>query len=229
MSTDTMSGIFDLMEPQGIITEDILLAFNQLFGERLIGEFAKMDVRTLASEIVTRRTTLIPQSVTSIDLAKALLDVLRKLEYIPSTPADTRKVEPVAQSQQKDDKWYRRRLVDAASPERSQISSNILLGAEVVSTARTMSGDILLADTIVLDELSTMSGKIIGHCFAGPNARMSLCQERYPFRSDACPGPSCTTRRSSSASSKSSTNVKVGRLIHSIDLPTLFVFKTRPK
>lgn len=173
MSTDTMSGIFDLMEPQGIITEDILLAFNQLFGERLISEFAKMDVRTLASEIVTRRTTLIPQSVTSIDLAKALLDVLRKLEYIPSTPTDAKKAETAAHPQQKDDEWYRRRLVDAASPERSQLSSNILLGAEVISSARTMSGDILLTDTIVLDGLSTMSGKIIGHCFAGPNAKIS--------------------------------------------------------
>lgn len=180
MSDDTMSAVFDLMEPQGIITNDVLLALDQLFGERLISEFAAFDVRTLATEISVRRSALvalIPQTITSIDLAKELLDILRKLEYIdaPAPTAGPAKAAPAPEQEERsrDDDWYREQLEAVASLDRHAMSNDLTIVHEVVRTARTMSGNIDLNGAIVLGQLSTMSGNVFGEAYFAPHADVS--------------------------------------------------------
>lgn len=66
-----------------------------------------------------------------------------------------------ARPRRSEDDW-RKLLLDAAQGHRSSMSGDIRLGATVVQSFKTMSGDVVLDGTIVLGGGSTMSGDLRG-------------------------------------------------------------------
>ena len=156
-----------------MLEEEVLFALDQLFGERLISEFKTISVRTLASEIVTRRNALIPQSVTSIDLASELLGALRKLEFIDSTQAESQAPPVTEDLQRREDKWYRQQLQAAANRSINSAAGSINVGPAVYESLMTMAGSISMRDTIVLDTVSTMAGSIRGNAFVVRDTEVS--------------------------------------------------------
>jgi hypothetical protein len=175
MSTDTMDNVFNLVEPNGVLSEDVLLALREMFGGRLIREIAGMKAHQLTAEVMACRNALFPQNVTSLDVATALLNIVRQLEFVQeSTEPDEHVSEPQVEqcveatktAEYHSDEWYHDQL-RAAAGDSITTSSDINLKRSVVNRISTMSGDVKLKDTIVTHSVRTMSGDIRGNIFVG--------------------------------------------------------------
>jgi hypothetical protein len=68
---------------------------------------------------------------------------------------------------------YRAMLLGAAQADRTSMSGDIRLGATVVESFKTMSGDVILNGTVVLRGGGTMSGDLKGTCYAPRGVRIS--------------------------------------------------------
>lgn len=86
---ESMETVFTSIEPHGVLTAEVISALRHMLGERDITEFATMPVHVLANEITARREACgFPTSVRAGDAAKALLEYMRMMEYIPAQPVN---------------------------------------------------------------------------------------------------------------------------------------------
>ena len=175
MFADTMDSVFDLIEPHGVLSEDVLFGLEQMFGGRMISEIANLKAHELTAEIITRRGALFPKDVASLDVATALLEVVRRLE-IADTPvppeAAPEAPAPAPERTSKGPEWCRKQLQAAASSS-SSMSGDFKFDKAIKSRISSMSGDIRLAETIVLEQIDTMSGDIRGVAYVAPDVVIS--------------------------------------------------------
>ena len=172
-----MDNVFDLIEPHGVLTEEVLFGLEQMFGGRMITEVSRLRAHELTAEIITRRGVLFPKEVPSLDVATALLDAMRRLEITDSLEvSDSAKPVPTAPSRQpstdKDANWCRKQL-KAHADDSFSMSGDLRLGRTIKNSVTTMSGSVRLDETIILKEIYTMSGDIRGTAYVGPKADIS--------------------------------------------------------
>lgn len=176
MFADTMDSVFDLIEPHGVLSEDVLFGLEQMFGGRMISEIANLKAHELTAEIITRRGALFPKDVASLDAATALLEVVRRLEIadmpVPPEAAHEAAPAPAPERTSKSPEWCRKQLLSVANDSYS-LAGDLKIGRTVKSKVQTVAGDIKMNEAIVLQVIESTAGDIKGIAYMPPGATVS--------------------------------------------------------
>jgi len=80
--SETMDSVFNILEPQGHLSSDVISALRGMFSERLVSEIGAMAPKDLAPEIISRREQHnLPSTVAAGVIAKELLDFMRDMGF----------------------------------------------------------------------------------------------------------------------------------------------------
>ncbi len=86
--SETMQVVFAILQPEDVLTEPVIVALRQLFGDRLVNEIGNLPAWKIANEIIARGEGVnFPTDAKPVAVAAALLGFMRTAEFVTNKPS----------------------------------------------------------------------------------------------------------------------------------------------